>query len=282
MAKEPMASPNIHPTAIISPEAQIADDVHIGPYAIIGAGVAIGKGTIVGAHSCVDGITLLGENNRIGRFAAIGADPQDLTYKGEECKLVVGDGNFFGDYAQICRGTHKSPDRTTRIGNNNFIMAYVHVGHDCIFGDSNVIANAVQFAGHVEIEDHVHIGGSAAVHQFCHIGRYAMVSGMAAVTGHVPPYVRVSVDPDHARGLNQVGLRRSQEFSSEETADIKRAYRLFFYGPDGLKESVAQVREKWGANPHVEYFCAFIDRMAEGTAKTRPIVKGGKRGPVEE
>lgn len=266
-----MAAPDVHPTAIVSPKAELADDVSIGPYVVIGPGVKLGARTKVHSHACLDGVTTLGTDNVIGRHACIGAAPQDIKYKGEETYLVVGDNNFFGDFSQLCRGTLKSHDRTTRVGNNNFIMAYSHVGHDCIVSDYCVLANGVQLAGHVELEDHVHFGGLSGMHQFCIVGRYSIIGGGSAGNSHVPPFTRAAGFMGPINGLNSVGLRRSPEFTDEDRRVLKEVYRIFFRVPGTMDTLVARIRERYPDNKHAAHFCDFTDRCRIGTAASRPI-----------
>jgi UDP-N-acetylglucosamine acyltransferase len=266
-----MGSKSIHSTAIVDAGAHIADGVTIGPYAIVGPGVTIGEGTTVASHAVLDGTTRIGKNNRIGRHACIGADPQDLRYKGEETFLEIGDGNMFGDFTQICRGTTKTPTRLTKIGNNNFLMAYVHVAHDCLLADDIIIANAVQIAGHVEIEDHAHIGGLTAIHQFCLIGRYAMLAGASGVNGHVAPYVRAAEWGGHVYGLNLIGLKRSGKFNDEQMRAVKDAYRIFFRQEASASAALARIRAAYPNDPNLAHFCEFIERCQKGSAAGRFI-----------
>jgi UDP-N-acetylglucosamine acyltransferase len=255
----------------VSPDAVLGADVTVGPYAVIGPKVTIGDGTVIGAHACIDGTTTIGVKNTIGRHACIGASPQDLKYKGEETFLIVGDNNWFGDFVQLCRGTLKSHDRTTRLGNNNYIMAYSHVGHDCIVSDFCVLANGAQLAGHVELEDHVHFGGLAGVHQFCLVGKYCMIGGGSPVNSHLPPFTRAAGYAGPIVGMNTVGLKRSAEFTDEDRKVIKEVYRLFFKGAGPTEKLIEAIRAAHGGNRHAEHFCKFVERCRTGTAAGRPI-----------
>ncbi len=263
----------IHPTAIVSPDAELGEDVTIGPYVVIRGKVKIGDRTVIGSHTCIDGTTTIGSDNKIGRHACIGADPQDLKYRGEETFLEIGNNNAFGDFVQFSRGTHKSADRTTKIGNNNYIMAYAHVGHDCIVSDYCVLANAVQLAGHVELEDHVHMGGLAGVHQFCVVGRFCMIGGVTPIAGHLPPYVRAAGGRSTVSGLNSVGLKRSGEFDGADMGVLKAIYKSFFRGTESLETVLDQIDRNFGENRHALHFKDFINRVRQGTAAGRPICR---------
>ncbi|NUQ34467.1 MAG: acyl-ACP--UDP-N-acetylglucosamine O-acyltransferase [Planctomycetaceae bacterium] len=259
----------VHPTAVISEQAKIADDVTIGPYAVIGPNVAIASGCAIGSHACIDGTTTIGERTRVGRHACIGADPQDLGYKGEETFLHIGPDNFFGDYVQISRGTLKSHDRSTRIGAQNFFMAYAHIGHDCIVGNKIIIANTVQVAGHVEIEDNVYIGGLTAIHQFVRIGRFAMVAGGSATSLDIPPYVRVAGYGCAVYGLNLIGLKRSNTFSKEAMANIKMLYDRFFRDGGQFEEVLDGLARDFPNDPNVMHFVAFVRKSERGVTRVR-------------
>ena len=265
---------SIHETAIVDPAAEIAGDVEVGPYSVIGPRVTIGEGTIIGSHCRFDGTTEIGTNNRIGSFCAIGAAPQDLGYDGTETFLRLGDDNLLGDYVQLCRGTVKSHDRTTHIGNNNFIMAYCHVGHDCVMGNQITFSNGSMLGGHVEVGNNVVFGGNSGVHQFCAIGDYAMIAGGSVVVGHVTPYVR-SNGPFGAGviGLNTVGLQRSGVFEKDDLKMAKEIYRIFFREGGKLEECIDEIRDQFGGRPHADAFVAFVERMRTGDFKRRPIAR---------
>lgn len=266
-----MAGPQIHSTAIVSPDAVIGQDVTVGPYVIIGPKVTIGDGTTIHSHACIDGTTVIGKGNTIGRHACVGAAPQDLKYQGEETFLTIGDNNWFGDFVQVCRGTLKSQDRKTSVGSRNYIMAYSHIGHDCLVSDFCVLANGAQLAGHVELEDHVHFGGLAGVHQFCLVGRYCMIGGGSPVNSHVPPFTRAAGYSGPIVGMNTVGLKRSAEFTDEDRKVIKDVYRMFFREAGQTMDLVQAIRKAHGGNQHAEHFCRFIERCRMGTAAGRPI-----------
>ena len=247
-----------HPTAIVDPRARLAEDVSIGAYSVIGAEVEIGAGSRVGSHTTIEGPTRLGRDNHIGSHAAIGGDPQDKKYHGERSELVVGDGNTIREFVTLNRGTGDG-GAVTRIGNDNWIMAYVHVAHDCIVGNHTVLANNTTLAGHVEVGDHVVLGGFAGVHQFCKIGAHAFAAMYAAINRDVPPFVYAAGQFAVPRGVNAEGLKR-RGFSAERIAAIKRAYRTLYMSGKTLKEARAELEEQARASGDVRAFVEFMDR----------------------
>ncbi len=198
---------NIHPTAIIHPKARIAGGVTIGPYTVIGEHVTIGKDTEVASHVLIDGWTTIGERNRIHSFSSIGTPPQDISYRNEETFLIIGDDNVIREYATVHRATTKA-DRKTEIGNKNFLMAYIHVAHDCKLGNNIIMANSAAFGGHVIVEDFAVLGALIGIHQFVRVGAYSMIGGQSAVTLDVPPYVNATGNRAQLYGLNTIGLKR--------------------------------------------------------------------------
>ena len=230
-----MSMPDIHPTAIVSDQAVIADDVSIGPFAIIDAGVNIGAGCIIGGQAWITGSTVMGEDNHIGYGAIIGGEPQDVSFDGStNSNAVLGKGNRIREYVTIHRST--SEGGQTSVGDNNFLMAGVHLAHDVQMGDYNNVANNVLLAGHIIIGNRVFLGGGAGFHQFLHIGDYAIVQGNAAVTRDVPPFC-MAYGGNKLAGLNVIGLRRGG-FSAEERVDIKRAYQLLFRSGGNFQEAL--------------------------------------------
>lgn len=217
---------SIHPTAVIHPSAQVAEGVEIGPYAIIEEQVSIGKGSVVGPHAVIGKWTRLGENNQIFHLASVGAPPQDLKYKGEECWTRIGNGNVIREFATIHRGTTTGHAETV-VGDNNLFMAYSHVAHDCVVGNGNVFANSATLAGHVTVQDNVILGGLVAIHQFATIGSYAMLGGGTLVGLDIPPYMIATSGKRDAklRGLNLIGLKR-RGFSDEAISNLKKAYKI--------------------------------------------------------
>jgi UDP-N-acetylglucosamine acyltransferase len=247
-----------HPTAIIDSRARLAEDVSIGPYSVIGAEVEIGAGSSVGSHTTIEGPTRIGRDNHIGSHAAIGGDPQDKKYRGERTELIIGDRNTIREFVTLNRGTGDGGG-VTRIGNDNWIMAYVHVAHDCIVGNHIVLANNATLAGHVEIGDHVVLGGFSGVHQFCKVGAHAFAAMFAAINRDVPPFVYAAGQFAVPRGVNAEGLKR-RGFSLERIAAIKRAYRTLYMSGKALNEARAELEEQARASEDVRALVEFMDR----------------------
>jgi UDP-N-acetylglucosamine acyltransferase len=250
--------PNIHPTAIVDPGARLADDVTVGPLAVIGNEVEISAGCRVGAHALLQGPTRIGRNNRIDAFASIGGDPQDKKYKGERSELVIGDGNTFHEFVTINRGTAEGGG-VTRIGDDNWVMAYVHVAHDCQVGSHTILANNATLAGHVELGDWVVLGGFAGVHQFCKVGAHAFAAMYSAINRDVPPFIYVAGQFAVPRGVNAEGLKR-RGFDAERIAAIKRAYRTLYMSHKTLEEAKAVLAEQADGNVDLRAFSDFIAR----------------------
>ncbi len=227
----------IHPSAIVNASAELAEDVVVGPYAVIGAGVHIGPGTHIGAHCTVDGPTTLGRDNRVHAHAALGGAPQDMKYRGEPTQLVVGDRNTIREFCTLNRGTTQDGG-VTRVGDDNWIMAYVHIAHDVQLGNRCILANNATLAGHVHIGDWVIVGGLTGVHQFCKIGAHAMTGFQSHVSQDVPPFMMATGHPLRIHGFNVEGLRR-RGFSRERIAQVKQMHRLLYR--DGL--TLAQATE---------------------------------------
>jgi UDP-N-acetylglucosamine acyltransferase len=221
---------SIHPTAVVDPKAELDASVSVGPYAVIGAGVSIGAGSTVGAHAVIQGPTRIGRDNRIHAHAVLGGDPQDMKYRGEPTALSIGDRNTIREFCTFNRGTTQDVG-TTRVGDDNWIMAYVHLAHDVQVGSSTILANNATLAGHVQIGDWVIVGGLTGVHQFCHVGAHAFIGFQARVTQDVPPYMTAEGNPLAVRGFNAEGLRR-RGFSKERIALVKQMHRLLYR--DGL------------------------------------------------
>lgn len=246
----------IHPAAIVDPEAELADDVEIGPFTVIGAGVRIGSGSWVGPHVVIEGPTEIGRNNRIFQYASIGAEPQDKKHKGEQTWLRIGDGNTIREFVTINRGTVDGGGET-RIGNDNWIMAYVHIAHDCQVGNHTIFANNASLAGHAIVEDHVILGGFSLIHQFCRIGAHAFTSMGSSVNQDVPPYVTVAGSMSQPRGLNSEGLRR-RGYSAERVRLIKQAYKLLYKSGMRLEEALSAIEALDPASEDLQAFVAFI------------------------
>ncbi|HEX7130518.1 MAG TPA: acyl-ACP--UDP-N-acetylglucosamine O-acyltransferase [Rhodanobacteraceae bacterium] len=247
-----------HPTAIVDPRASLAEDVSVGAYSVIGAEVEIGAGSSVGSHTTIEGPTRIGRDNRIGSHAAIGGDPQDKKYHGERTELVIGNGNTIREFTTINRGTGDGGG-VTRIGDDNWIMAYVHVAHDCIVGSHIVLANNSTLAGHVEVGDHVVLGGFSGVHQFCKIGAHAFAAMYAAINRDVPPFVYAAGQFAVPRGVNAEGLKR-RGFSAERIGAIKRAYRTLYMSGKTLAEARAELEVQARASEDVRAFVEFMER----------------------
>ncbi|HEU0276228.1 MAG TPA: acyl-ACP--UDP-N-acetylglucosamine O-acyltransferase [Rhodanobacteraceae bacterium] len=250
--------PAVHPTAIIDPRAHLADDVAIGPLTIIEGEVEIGAGSRVGAHALIKGPTRIGRRTRIGAYASIGGDPQDKKYRGERSELVIGDDNTIHEFVTLNRGTAEGGG-VTRIGNDNWIMAYVHVAHDCQVGSHTIFANNATLAGHVEIGDWVVLGGFAGVHQFCKVGAHAFAAMYSAINRDVPPFIYVAGQFAIPRGVNAEGLKR-RGFDAARISAIKRAYRTLYLSHKTLGEARAALDQQAGACADVRAFCDFIDR----------------------
>lgn len=216
----------IHPTAVVDPKAEIAATASIGAYTVVGPHVRIGEGTSIGPHCLVDGHTTIGRDNRIHAYASIGGPPQDKKYAGEPTRLEIGDGNTIREYVTINTGTVQDAG-VTRLGDDNWIMAYVHIAHDCRLGSHLILANAVQLAGHVHLGDWVFLGGLTGVHQFVRVGDHAMTAFQTRLAQDVPPFVTAGGNPAEAQSINAEGLRR-RGFSAERITLVKQMYRLLY------------------------------------------------------
>lgn len=245
--------------AVVSEGAVLDDDVEVGPFSVIGPGVTIGAGTRIGPHAVINGPTTIGRNNQVFQFASIGEAPQDLKYKGEPTRLVVGDDNVFRECVTVHRGTVTGLGVTT-IGSKCLFMAYSHVAHDCIVGDRCVLSNATALAGHVELGDHVILSGYAAIHQFCKIGAHAFLANNAAVTRDVPPYLMVAGSPADPKGINSEGLKR-RGFSAGQIQNIKQAYRILYRSKLKLTEATEKLAELAREAPEVQPFVDFLPRV---------------------
>ena len=229
---------SIHPTAIVEPGAQLGENVRIDAYSIVRENVRIGEGTTIGPHCVVEGRTTIGRDNRIFQFASIGAISQDMSYAGEPAALEIGDRNTIREFVTLNLGTAKE-DGITRIGSDNWIMAYVHIAHDCRVGNHVVMANSATLAGHVHLGDWAFIGGLSGVHQFVHVGAHAMIGFQSHVSQDVPPFMMVDGHPLTVRGFNAEGMRR-RGFSAERIAAVKQMHRLLYR--DGLTFDDARAR----------------------------------------
>ncbi len=232
----------IHPTALVDPGAELAEDVQVGAYAVIGPGVRIGAGTTVGPHAVVEGETTIGRGNRIFQFASVGAEPQDKKYRGEPTRLEIGDGNTIREFVTLNRGTVQDQG-VTRIGDDNWLMAYVHVAHDCVVGSHTIFANTTNLGGHVQVGDWAILGGNSQVHQFCKIGAHAMTGAGTVVLQDIPPFVMATGNTAAAHGINSEGLRR-RGFSAEAIGALRRAYKTVYRSGLTLDEARARLAEE--------------------------------------
>jgi len=252
----------IHPTAIVNPKAELDSEVEVGPYSIIGDNVKIGNQTRIGSHVVIDGWTSIGQNCQIFPFASIGAIPQDLKFKGEESQLIIGNGNVIREFVTINRATALGIGKTI-LGNDNFLMVYSHVAHDCKIGNQVIIANAVALAGHIEVEDFAIIGGLVGVHQFVKIGCYSIIGACSAVSQDVPPYTMAVGNHAKLHGLNTVGLKR-HHFSDEAIRNLKKAYQIIFRSGLLLKKALEKVESEIPGSPEVMNLITFIRRSERG------------------
>lgn len=254
----------IHKTSIVDSKAEIDDDVYIGPYCVIEGKVTIKRGTKLLSHVVVQGKTTIGEDCIISPFASIGGPPQDITYKGEETETIIGRRNTIKEYVTINRGTPHGGG-VTRIGDNNFIMAYSHIAHDCKVGSNVIMANCATLAGHVEVEDNVVFGGLCAVHQFCRIGRFAFISGLTGVPKDIPPFMIAAGVRAKLYGLNVIGLERNN-FSREEIAKLKKAYRILFRSSLPLSTSLKILEEELEGE-NIKILIEFIQKSKRGICR---------------
>jgi UDP-N-acetylglucosamine acyltransferase len=256
----------IHATAIIDPSAVIGANVSIGAYSVIGADVHIGEGTQIGPHVVVEGPTRMGRDNTIAQFASIGGPPQDKKFAGERTELVIGDRNLIREFVTVNRGTGTGGS-VTRIGNDNWLLAYVHIAHDCVVGNNVVFSNYSALAGHAEIGDFTILSGYSGVHQFCKVGAHAFI-GMGCLVGNdVPPFVMMANDTrGRPRGINSEGLKR-RGFDAARIAAIKRAYRTLFVAGLPLAEAREQLVVQAAESEDVREMLAFLDRSERTLAR---------------
>ena len=251
-------STDIHPSAVIDPNARLGANVRVGPFSLIGAGVEIGDGTVIGPHCSVIGPTRIGRDNHLVGHVAAGGDPQDKKFAGEHTELVIGDRNIVREFVTLNRGTG-SGGGVTRIGDDNLLLAYTHVAHDCVIGNHCVFSNNSTLAGHVTVEDWVIMSGFSGAHQFCRIGAHAFIGMGALVNGDVPPYTMVGSDSlGRPRGINSEGLKR-RGFDSERISAIKRAYRTLYVAGLPLAEAKQQLAEQARDSDDVKQLLDFIE-----------------------
>jgi len=246
--------------AVVDPAARIDADVYVGPYAVIGPNVEIGRGSRIEPHAVIKGPTVIGVDNHIFQFASIGDDPQDKKYKGEPTRLVIGDRNTIRECCTINRGTVQDQGVTT-VGNDNWIMAYAHMAHDCMVGNNTIFANNASIAGHVHVGDYAILGGFTAVHQFCHIGPHAMASMFSYITMDIPAFVTASGRPAEPRGINAEGLKR-RNFTAPQVRNIREAYRTVYRLSLKLEEALAELDKRLPEQPELK---PFVDSLRSGT-----------------
>lgn len=272
----------IHPTAVIHPKAKIDPSCEIGPYVVIGEGVDIGEGTVVRSHSVLEGPelkigklnimgphanikshTTVGDHNKIYPFSSIGCEPQDLKFKGENSRLIIGDRNTFRESVTLNRGTEHGGG-VTKIGSDNLIMAYAHVAHDCVVGNHVVMANNVALAGHVEIQDHAIIGGLVGVSQFCRVGRYAYIGGCSGLNKDVPPYcLAIGAFPTIIKGINSIGLKR-HGLTDDVIRVLKEVYKILYLSDLIFSEAIQKVKDGFIETPQVRELLEFIETSKQG------------------
>jgi UDP-N-acetylglucosamine acyltransferase len=255
----------IHPTAIVHPGAKLAAGVSVGPYSIIGEHVVIGEGTTVGPHVLIEGRTRIGAQNRIFAFSALGGAPQDKKYAGEATALEIGDRNTIREYCTFNRGTVQDAG-VTRIGNDNWIMAYVHVAHDCQVGNHTIFANAASIAGHVHVGDYAVLGGFTGVHQFVLIGAHSMTAGATLLLQDLPPYVMAAGNDAKPFGINAEGLKR-RGFSENQISEIRRAYKTLYRSGLGLEEARLAIAEQAEKAPELKLLVDFLGRSRRGIVR---------------
>jgi UDP-N-acetylglucosamine acyltransferase len=256
---------NIHPTALVAPDAELDPSVEVGAYAVIGPGVQVGANTRIGPHAIVQGPTRIGADNQIFQFASVGSAPQDKKYRGEPTRLEIGDRNVIRECVTLNRGTTKEAGVTT-IGDDNLFMAYSHVAHDCHVGNQCVLANNATLGGHVHLGDWVIMGGLSGVHQFCKVGAHAFIANNAAVTRDVPPYVMAVGQPAAAHSINSEGLKR-RGFTPEQIRNLRNAFRLLYRSGLKLDDATAQLAAIAQEQPEVRLIVEFLPQS------TRSIVR---------
>jgi len=255
----------IHPTAIVRPGAQLAAGVSVGPFSVVGDQVTVGEGTWIGPHVVVEGRTLIGRNNRIFQFVSIGAPPQDKKYAGEDTAVEIGDGNTIREYVTINRGTALDAG-VTRVGNDNWIMAYVHFAHDCQIGSHAIFANLSQLAGHVHIGDWAILGGNTIVHQFVKVGAHSFTGMCTYLDRDLPPFVKAAGNMAKPYGINSEGLRR-RGFSTATISALKRAYRTLYRSGMSADEIRRELEAQAGGCAEVRALLEFLDGSARGIVR---------------
>jgi UDP-N-acetylglucosamine acyltransferase len=267
---------HIHPTAVVDASAELADGVTVGAHAVVGPRVTIGEGTEVGAGAHVHGPTVLGRGNRLFPMAAVGFEPQDLKYHGEDVFLEVGDNNHFREFCTVHRGTGKGGG-LTRIGSDNLFMAYSHVAHDSLIGDRTVFVNNATLAGHVEVGDDATIGAFSSVHQFCRVGRHAYIGGYSVVTMDALPFVKTVGQKPLCYGLNTIGLKR-KGFSADTVARLSQAIKILVRSGLNTSQALDRIEAELAGCDEVAYLVGFVRASERGVIKAVPGRRGGRGG----
>lgn len=252
---------SVHPTAIVSDDAQLAAGVEVGPFAIVGPGCDIGEGCVIGPRATLERNVRLARKVRVGIGAVLGGDPQDLKFQGEDTTVEIGEGTVIREYSTINRGTSES--FKTTVGRNCFIMSYVHLAHDCHLGDGVILANGVQLAGHVRIDDRAILSGLSAVHQFVRIGRHSFIGGCSRVSKDIPPFLKAVGNPVKLYGLNTVGLQRAG-FDEATLRELKRAYRLLFNSDLNISQAMEKAEKDLDQRPEVQELMRFLEASGRG------------------
>ena len=253
---------SIDPRAVVDPSAKLADDVTVGPFTVIGPNVEIDAGSRIGPHVVINGPTRIGRDNRIFQFASIGEEPQDKKYHGEASLLEIGDRNTIREFSTINRGTEDGGG-ITRLGNDNWLMAYIHIAHDSLIGNNVTMANGASLAGHVTVDDYAILGGFTLVHQFCAIGQNAFCGMGSPISKDIPPYVMVSGNPAQPYGLNTEGLKR-RGFDSDVIRSLKEAYRVIYRSGLTVDDAVTRLRELAEKTPEIEELISFLEQSSRG------------------
>jgi UDP-N-acetylglucosamine acyltransferase len=252
----------IHPTAIVHKDAKIGEDVFIGPYSIVGPNVEIGSNCCIYSNVVIDGYTVIGSGNRIFNGASLGLEPQDLKYNGEKSYLFIGNNNTIREYVTINRGTDGGGGKT-EVGDNNLIMAYSHIAHDCKIGNNVIIANSVNMAGHVVIEDYAVISGAAGIIQHVRIGHMAMIGGMSKISKDLPPYLIADESPLRIRGVNVIGLKRNG-INDETIKNIEKAFKILYHSGLTVNQAAIKIEEQLGQNDEIQRLLSFVRSSGKG------------------
>ena len=255
----------IHPQAIVNENAVIGNNVEIGAYSIIGENVEIGDNTWIGPHVVINGPTTIGKDNKIYQFSSLGEIPQHKLYNNEVTRLVIGDRNTIREFCTFNKGTTIDTGETI-IGNDNFIMAYVHIAHDCIVGNNTIFANCASLAGHVKVDDYAVLGGFTGIHQFCHIGAYAMTAISTISFKDIPPYIMTAGNTAKPKGLNTRGLKR-HNFTDSAISELRKAYKIVYRSGLSLDDALKKLQPMVRTHPEIERFCSFISASERGIVR---------------